>query len=110
MTGSTKTSRKKPIQCKNCKETFILFMSHLKKKIDCQRAYGAGYKRMLELNAKKRRQNMKEYNKKKKEEIQAKKSLRKHLPTNICKVVKAIRHVKPSYSVKHFCATLQLNL
>jgi hypothetical protein len=51
----------KKIQCKNCKGWYTLFMSHLKKKTDCQKAYGEGYERMLELKAQKKKDYLKEY-------------------------------------------------
>ena len=58
----------KKIQCKNCKGWYTLFMSHLKKKTDCQKAYGEGYERMLKLKAQKKKDYLKDYLKDYKEE------------------------------------------
>ena len=63
------------IQCKNCKGWYTLIMSHLKKKTDCQKAYGEGYGRMLELKAQKKKDYLEDYqeeNRDKKREQNAK--------------------------------------
>ena len=55
MTGTQKKAEKEQTKCKNCGNSFTLFMSHLKKKIDCQRTYGKEYEQMKEVNALKRK-------------------------------------------------------
>ena len=61
MTGAKKKDDKEKIKCKHCGGSFTLFMSHLKKKMDCQKAYGKGYERMLELNEQKKKDYLKDY-------------------------------------------------
>ena len=61
MTGTKKKTEKEKSKCKHCGGSFTLFMSHLKKKIDCQKAYGKGYERMLELNKQKKKDYLKGY-------------------------------------------------
>ena len=50
---------KKKIQCKNCKKPFTLFMAHLKKIEECQKAYGEEYQQMLATNNQKRKNYLK---------------------------------------------------
>ena len=52
---------KKKTQCKNCKKPFTLFMAHLKKIEECQKAYGEEYQQMLEINSQKRKTYKKGY-------------------------------------------------
>ena len=59
----------KKIQCKNCKGWYTLFMSHLKKKTDCQKAYGEGYERMLELKAQKKKDYLEDYREENKHQL-----------------------------------------
>ena len=61
MPGTKKKTEKEKIKCKHCGDSFTLFMSHLKKKMDCQKAYGKGYERMLELNEQKKKDYLKDY-------------------------------------------------
>ena len=48
-------AERKKIQCKNCKKPFTLFMAHLKKIKECQKAYGEEYQQMLADNSQKRK-------------------------------------------------------
>ena len=61
MPGTKMKTEKEKVKCKHCGYSFTLFMSHLKKKIDCQKAYGKGYERMLELNKQKKKDYIKGY-------------------------------------------------
>ena len=45
--------KKENITCKGCNKPFTLLMAHLKKKKECQIAYGEEYARLLDLQNKK---------------------------------------------------------
>ena len=61
MTGAKDKTEKEKVKCKHCGGLFTLFLSHLKKKMDCQKAYGKGYERMLDLSNQKKKDYMKVY-------------------------------------------------
>ena len=52
MSGVQKKTEVKRVKCRHCGNSFTLLLAHLKKKTDCQKAYGEEYYRRILQNAK----------------------------------------------------------